>query len=195
MGRTDVEPAISAARQPRDFAKGPLRHCITTLLKHERRDPEQAQLARRGAEIVDWLLHGVADEDQRLHFFGFVFTFGVRQDFSDLGVAASAVDLLHQPAELARIGNPARSAAFGQPAIIEELNVQPADRGGLIKHVALQTAGGIPHRLAAHGGVERKDQPAALAGRRGRAERFHLVEKGIDLRARRRRGRLFAGVG
>ena len=105
----------------------------------------------------------------------------MRQDFADLGVPAAAIDPLHQVAELARVGNPARGAAFGQSAVIDQLHIESADRGGFAKHVGLQPAGRVPQRLAAHGGVERKNQPPALSGLRRRSERAHLVEKSVDL--------------
>ena len=114
---------------------------------------------------------------------------GVGEDLADLGVAAAAIDLLHQPAELARVRHPARGAAFGEPAVIDELHVEPADRRRLAEHVGLQPAGGVPHRLPAHGGVERKDQPAALAGLRrpGRATSPASRNASISARERGRR--------
>ena len=86
------------------------------------------------------------------------------QHLADLGVAAVAVDASHQVAEPGAVRHPARGAAFVQPAEVDELHVEPADRRRLAEHLGLQPAGGIPGRLAAHGGVEREDQPAALAG-------------------------------
>ncbi len=85
----------------------------------------------------------------------------------------------HQRAEPLRLGNPGRGAALRKPAIIDKLNVEAADRRGLAEHVGLELAGAIPGRLPAHRGIERKDQPAALAGlgHRRRTERFDLIEK------------------
>jgi hypothetical protein len=103
---------------------------------------------------------------------------------------ADAGDASHQVAEPGAVRNPARGAALAQPAEIHELHVEPADRARFAEHLALQPAGGIPGRLPAHGGIERKDQPAALAGfDRGR-KRAGTLQECIDLGTRRRRGRL-----
>ena len=67
MRGAGVEAAIGAAREPRDLAIGVLGDRIVAFLEHEDRHAEQAELAGGGAQIVDLLLHGVADEDQRLH--------------------------------------------------------------------------------------------------------------------------------
>ena len=81
-----------------------------------------------------------------------------------------------------------------EPAEIDQLDIEPADRRRLAEHVGLQRAGGVPGRLPAHGGVEREDQPPAFAGGRRRAERAHLVDECLDLRPGRgrRRGAVFA---
>ena len=143
------------------------------------------------AEIVELLLHGVADEDQRLHLLDLGLALGMREDLADLGVAAAAVDPRHQLGEPLGLRHPARGAAFGETAIVDELHVEPADRRRLAEHVGLQPAGGIPHRLPAHGGVEREDQPAALAGR-GRRRRG--LSPGPGTRRSRRAWRLAAGA-
>ena len=120
------------------------------------------------AEVVETFLHRVADKDQRLDFLQLGLTLGVRQHLADLGVTAAAVDARHHFGESFGLRHPARGAAFVQPAVVQELHVEPADGRSLAEHIGLQTAGRIPQRLAAHGGVERKDQPAAAAGRNRR---------------------------
>ena len=80
-----------------------------------------------------------------------------------------------------------------KPAIIDELHVEPADRRRFAEHVRLQPTGRVPSRLAAHGGVEREDQPATLAGGDGRARALDLREECIDLGARRVRSRRCRG--
>ena len=121
----------------------------------------------------------------------------MRQHLADLGVAAAAVDAAHQRGELVARRHPAGGAALGEPAEIDQLDIEPADRRRLAEHVALQRAGGVPGRLPAHGGVEREDQPPAFAGGRRRAERAHFVEEGLDLGLgrSRRRGAVFAHGG
>ena len=85
--------------------------------------------------------------------------------FADLGMAATAIDALHQRAEPRRLGDPWRGAAFRKAAIIDELDIEPAGGGRFAKHIGLQPTGAIPGRLPAHGGIQRKNQPAALTGR------------------------------
>ena len=85
---------------------------------------------------------------------------------ADLRVAAAAVDARHQPGERLGLADPARGAAFAEPAEIQELHVEPADRGGGLEHLRLNAAGEVPHRLPAQRGVEREDEPATVRARR-----------------------------
>src|SRR5438045_1660569 len=57
-----IEPAPSAAGQPRDLAECLFGHGIVAFLEHEGRYLEETEFARLGAELVDIFLHGVADE-------------------------------------------------------------------------------------------------------------------------------------
>ena len=118
----------------------------------------------------------------------------MRDDLADLGMPAAAIDLLHQIGETLGLRHPARGAAFGETAVIDQLHVEPADRRRLAEHIGLQVAGRIPHRLAAHGGVEREDEPPALAGGGCWREAFHLGQEGIDLGTPGRRRRRMAAV-
>ena len=108
MRRAGIEAAIGAAREPRDLAIGVLGHRVVALLEHEDRHAEQAEFAGRRAQIVDLLLHGVADEDQRLHALLGVFLAGVAEHLADLGVAAAAIDARHQLGELLGCRRPSR---------------------------------------------------------------------------------------
>jgi hypothetical protein len=76
---------------------------------------------------------------------------------TDLGLAAAAHDALHQPGEAFGLRNPARRAAFGQTAVINQLNAEPADRSDLAEHVRLKLAGRIPRGLSARCRVEGED--------------------------------------
>ena len=88
----------------------------------------------------------------------------MRNDLADLGVTAAAIDLLHERAEPLSPGHPLRRPAFAESAIIDQLDIEATDRGGFAKHVGLQPACRVPQRLAAHGRIERKDQPTPPAG-------------------------------
>ena len=95
----------------------------------------------------------------------------------------------HQLGEPLGLRHPARGPAFVQAAVVDELDVEPADRRRLAEHVGLQPAGGIPGRLPAHGGVEREDQPAALPGAVDGARPFTWARKASIS------GRVEAGAG
>ena len=116
MRRARIEPAVGAARQPRDLAERLLGDRVMALLEHERRHAEQTECAGRSAQIVDRLLHRIADQHQRLHLALLGLAPRMREHLADLGVTAAAVDLLHQRRELPRLRHPARGAAFGQAA-------------------------------------------------------------------------------
>ena len=108
---------------------------------------------------------------------------------ADLGQAAVAGDAGHQPLEAGGVGDPARGAGLAVAAEVDELDLEPAGARRGVEHRALQPAGEIPGRLAAHGGVEREDQPAA-AGAVARRAGAGLGEEGRDpgLSLRRRPG-------
>ena len=106
---------------------------------------------------------------------------GVRQHLADLGVAAAAVDLAHQPRQFVAVRDPAAGAAFVQAAIIHQADIEAADRRRLAEHVGLQRAGHVPGRLPAHGRVEREHQPAACRrSRRGAIARALATKAAIS---------------
>ena len=72
------------------------------------------------------------------------------------------------------VGDPARGAGLAVAAVVDELHLEPAGARRGVEHRRLQPAGEVPGRLAAHGGVEREDQPPAACARpaaRGRGPR------------------------
>src|SRR6202042_2643299 len=77
------------------------------------------------------------------------------QYFADLGIAAAAIDFAHQLRQRGAVGNPAGGTAFIQASIVDQTDVETADRGRLPKHVGLQGTRHVPCRLPAHGGIER----------------------------------------
>ena len=114
VGGARSEPAIGAARQPGDLAERLLANRIVALLKHESGHVAQPKLAGGGTEIVERFLHRVADKNQRTDLRCVVFPAGVGKNFSDLGVAAAAIDPRHQRAEPVGLRDPRRCFAFGQ---------------------------------------------------------------------------------
>jgi hypothetical protein len=73
---------------------------------------------------------------------------------AELGVTGAAFDFCHQVGEHPSIGDPARGAAFAHPAVVDELEIESADRRRLLEHSGLQLAGDIPSRLPARCGIE-----------------------------------------
>src|SRR5438874_4083655 len=88
----------------------------------------------------------------------------MRQHAADLCTSASAFDAGHEPCKGGRGVRPFRRPAFIEAAEIDELNIKPADRFGFNEHLALDLKSTIPGRLAAHRGIHREYQPAALPG-------------------------------
>src|SRR5439155_15026994 len=83
----------------------------------------------------------------------------------DLGFAADAKYRSHDPVQIGGGRHPLARFAFRKAAIKDELDLEPAERGGGFEHLALDAAGAIPSRLTAGRGVECKDQPPASAAR------------------------------
>src|SRR4029453_15342358 len=106
----------------------------------------------------------------------------VTENFADLRLAAAAIDAGHQLGQLVASRDPAGRPAFSQAAKIDQLDIDPPDASCFAEHVCLERACGIPRRLPAHGGIERKNEPAALALRRGGAKRAQLFNKRLFFR-------------
>src|SRR5262245_65681758 len=66
MSSTGIEAAIGPAGEPRDFAERLPRDRIIALLEHEGWHAKETEFAGRMAQIVELLLHGIADEYQGL---------------------------------------------------------------------------------------------------------------------------------
>ena len=112
---------------------------IVALLEHEGRHSEASKLFGIFKRISVFL-HGVADEDpEHLRF-----ALGMGEDFADLGVSHAAIDALHQPGEMLGLRNPLRCSAFIEPAVVDQLDGEPADRFDFLEHFGLQLAGHIP---------------------------------------------------
>jgi hypothetical protein len=83
----------------------------------------------------------------------------------DLRFAADAKYRSHDPVQIGSARHPLARLAFRKAAIKDQLDLEPAERGGRFEHLALDAAGAVPGRLAAGRGVECKDQPPASATR------------------------------
>src|SRR6202040_2095002 len=83
----------------------------------------------------------------------------------DLRFAADAKYRSHDPVQIGSGRHPLARLAFRKAAIKDQLDLEPAERGGRFEHLALDAAGAVPGRLAAGRGVECKDQPPASATR------------------------------
>src|SRR5207247_3686751 len=103
----------------------------------------------------------------------------------DLGLTADAGNRAHHAMQIGGCGHPAARLAFGEAAVIDQLDVEPAERGGRLEHLALDPAGAVPTRLAARRRVEREDQPAAPPARPHRRGALQVAEKGVDFRRMR----------
>ncbi len=136
---------------------------VVALVKEEDRDSAKAQFAGELAEPINLLLHRVADKDEGVDPLPLGLGEGMGEHPLDLGLAAETGDRAHHPVQIGGIRHPPARLAFVEAAVINELDVEPAERGGRLEHLALDAAGAVPARLAARRRVERKDQPAAAA--------------------------------
>jgi hypothetical protein len=89
--------------------------------------------------------------------------------------------------QIVRILHPPARLALGEAAVEQQLDIEPAQRRGRLEHLALDAASAVPARLPAGGGVERKDQPPAPAARPHRRRTAQIIEKCVDIGARRGR--------
>ena len=173
--------------------KACLGHRIVALLEHEGRHAEQAELARRRAEIVDLLLHGVADEDQRLHLgLARVSARACVEHLADLGVAAAAVDARHQLAEPLAARRPSARRGI-RPARGNRRAAHRARRSRPPRGTCRPAAGRRCPRSAAGSWWRRARRSAGRAcrpRRGGPSVRPALRNASISARGRRRRRRL-----
>ena len=149
-------------------------------MKDKDRNPEQAQLAGVPAQPVDLLLHCITDKDERIDFAPSGLGDGVEQHPLDLSLAADTEDRAHNAVQVGGGGHPAARLALRKAAVIDELDLEPAERRRRLEHLALDPASAIPGRLAAGGGVERKNQPAAPAAGMRHRRLFQLIQKVRD---------------
>src|SRR5262249_27026941 len=106
--RTGIEPAIGAFGQSRDLAVGAFGSGIAAFLEQEPGNAEQAALAGACSDIVDALLHGIANIDRRVDALLLRLALDMSQNSADLRVAAPATDRGHQARECFGIRHPFR---------------------------------------------------------------------------------------
>ena len=147
-------------------------------MKHESLNAQKPKLAGQRAERVDLLLHRVADIDKRPDPRLFRLITRMDQNFPDLRRAAAHVNFRHHRAQSRSAGHKGRGPALAKAAEIDELDRQPAQSARSLEHLSLQALRKIPGRLAAHGGVERENQPS-MPFNKGR-DALGRVEKGVD---------------
>ena len=97
---------------------------VTALLEDEDRNAAQTELAGLFGQVVDALLHGVADIDQRIDLAARRLLQRMREHLADLGVAAAAVDARHQLLQRIGVGDESRRPAFAEPAKIDQLDAE-----------------------------------------------------------------------
>src|SRR5262249_22989207 len=136
-----VERAIGALAEPRDLAKGVAGDGVAPLVEDEDRDAKHAELAGAMAERVWELLHGVADEDERIGLRLARRRDRVVEDALDLRAAADARDAAHRPVQVGSGGEPPARLALVEAAIENKLDVEPAERRRRFEHLALDVAG------------------------------------------------------
>ncbi len=107
MGRAEIEAAIGAMGEPRDFPKGPLGDRVVAFLEHEGGHAEQAR-ARRPTRTRSSIASSIASptKTKACTFAFWLSRAGMRQDLSDLGVAAAAIDPFHQARPIVRLAKP-----------------------------------------------------------------------------------------
>ncbi len=152
---------MRAARQAGDLAKRGRRDRIVTLLKQEGGNAAHAEFSRRVADLVDLLFEAVADEDQRVDALLVGGLDGVAQHLAQLGTPAEAADLNHAADQLVGRRHPRARLALPEPAIEDELDIEPAEPVRRLEHLRLEMAGPVPSRLAARRRVHGEQQPAA----------------------------------
>ena len=110
---------------------------IAALLKHEAGDLHRAELARSHSEDIRVFLHRVADERQGADRLFHSLALSVGEHPPDLSRSRTAMEPLHQLKQASGLGDPIRRPTLVEPAIVDELKAESADRRDLPKHLAL----------------------------------------------------------
>ena len=151
-------------------------------MEQKRRHAHDAELTGHVAQLVDVLLHAVADEYQRVDLVLPRFGGGVFQHPLDLGHAAGTTHLSHLCQQVRRAADPGTRVELPEPAVVTELDVETAQRLGFEKHLRLDLTGAIPRGLPACGRIHGENQAPATATHPGYRRARDLGEKRVDLR-------------
>ena len=176
-----VEMTIGTVSEPGDVPECPLGDGIVAFLKQERGDPEQAEFPRPTSQLVDVLLHAVADEHQGIDPAGLCLLHGVAQYPGDLGLACRTDYACHAPQQFARTGLPGTRLELAKTSVEAKLDVQTSQGGGFLEHLSLELAGLIPGRFTTGSRVHGKDEPSAGPPRLDHGRSGDLAQEGIDL--------------
>ena len=133
--RAGVEGAVGAAGQPRDLLEARLCRGISPSWNMNALTPASAS-SPAGRELVDVLLHRVADEDQRADARASPRRAHGRARGALRDAAAHGNAAHHRRAP--RPPETKRRAALALPAEIDELHVEAADLGRRLEHRRLQ---------------------------------------------------------
>src|SRR3546814_21136697 len=123
---TTLFRAEGAAAEPRDLLEGAPRDRIAALVEHEAGHAEQAELSGQVAEVVELLLHGVADEHQGRDLPLPRFLGRALQHLADLGAPGETEHTSHADQQLSRCGNPPQRPSLADAPEVEELHIQSA---------------------------------------------------------------------
>ncbi|WP_416898719.1 MAG: hypothetical protein ACMVY4_03025 [Minwuia sp.] len=94
--------------------------------------------------------------------------------------AAQALHGQHGAAQFGRVRVPFAGPAFAEAAIVDQLDIEPAEFLRRLEHLGLDMQRPVPLRLTAGGGVHGEDQPPAHA-RAALRRRLDLLQEGVDL--------------
>src|SRR3546814_13142205 len=97
---------------------------------------EQAELSGQVAEVVELLLHGVADEHQGRDLPLPRFLGRALQHLADLGAPGETEHTSHEAQQLSRFGNPRTRPALAEAAVVDEIG-RASCRERVCKYVSI----------------------------------------------------------
>ncbi len=181
MGAASVEVAVSAVGHVGDMSKGSLGNGIVTFLKQEGGNPSQAELPRELSQLVDTLFHTVPDKNQGVNPLSPGLAQCMGQDPGDLGLTSGTEHSGHTLEKVVRIGVPGACVEFAEASVIAELDIQAAESGCLLEHLALYMAGMVPGGLSTGGRIHGEQESPPATGRLDSRCCSDFAQEGIHL--------------